>query len=365
MNIDNLEKQAEEALISCLRNAPGISLNKRIEPIPFGAIQPDLLYSIKNADFEQLLVVEIGNNGQPKPVREVVNQLVRIIQWYKEKNRKVYGIIVAPYISETAASICKEASVGYIDLVGNCYISFGTVYIRVEGRPNSFRSDRKLKSFYSPKASRILRVLLESPVMKEWKMDEMSKEADVSVGLVFKVKKLLDEREWIYNGEQGFSLSDPDNLLRDWSENYSFRKNKARDFYSLLSVSELETNLATACRERSLKYALTGFSGASRIAPAVRYQRVMTYIQGEVEELISALELKEVPSGSNITLLEPFDEGVMYGAREIEGIWIVASVQAYLDLVSFRGRGEEAAEALLNQVIMPKWQQQSEIIRSL
>jgi hypothetical protein len=75
--------------------------------------------------------------------------------------------------------------------------------------------------------------------------------------------------------------------------------------------------------------------------------------------------LKEVPSGSNITLLKPYDEGVMYGAREVDGVWIVAAIQAYLDLVSFRGRGEEAAEALLDQVIMPKWQQQNEIIPSL
>lgn len=364
MDIKKLEKQAEEAVLNCLGSIPDISANKAIEPLPFGAIQPDLLYQIKSADFEQLLVVEIGNNGQPKPVREKVNQLLRFIQWYREEDRDVYGIIVAPYISESAASICMDANVGYVDLVGNCYISFGTVFIKVEGRPNAFRDDRRLKSFYSPKASRVLRVLLESPAKKEWKMEPLSKEADVSIGLVFNVKVLLDEREWIDIGEDGFSLSDPGSLLQEWPDNYFFRKNKARDFYSLLSVSELETIVATMCREQDIKYALTGFSGASRIAPAVRYQRVMAYVQGEYEELIRSLELKEVPSGSNITLLEPYDEGVLYGAREVDGIWIVAAVQAYLDLVGFRGRGEEAAQAILDQEIMPKWQQQSEIIRS-
>ncbi len=355
MNIVNLKNQAEEALLSCLGNVPGISVNKIVEPTPAGMKKPDLLYSIEGADFGQLIVVEVGNNGQPKPVRERVNQLIRFIQWYREKDREVYGIIVAPYISESAASICMDANVGYVDLVGNCYISFGTVYVRVDGRPNLFRSDRKLKSFYSPKASRVLRVLLESPAREEWKMESLSKEADVSIGLVFNVKKLLDEREWIDIGEDGFSLSDPGSLLQEWSDNYSFRKNKGRDFYSLLSVSELETNLAAMCRDRGHKYALTGFSAASRMAPVVRYQRVMAYVQGEFEELVKALELKEVPSGSNITLLDPYDEGVMYGARRIDGIWIVAAVQAYLDLVGFRGRGEEAAHAILEQEIMPKW----------
>ena len=64
---------------------------------------------------------------------------------------------------------------------------------------------------------------------------------------------------------------------------------------------------------------------------------------------------KKVESGANITLLIPSDEGVFYGASEIEGVPVASPIQSYLDLVSFRGRGEEAAQFLLDKVIKPKW----------
>jgi hypothetical protein len=34
---------------------------------------------------------------------------------------------------------------------------------------------------------------------------------------------------------------------------------------------------------------------------------------------------------------------------------IVSLIQIYLDLKSYKGRGEEAAEVLLRDVIKPKW----------
>ena len=75
------------------------------------------------------------------------------------------------------------------------------------------------------------------------------------------------------------ALSEPEKLLSDWAQNYNFRKNRIRDFYSLKSVSEIEFSLAQLCQEEKLTYALTSFSGAARLAPAVRYQRVFVYIE--------------------------------------------------------------------------------------
>ena len=66
-------------------------------------------------------------------------------------------------------------------------------------------------------------------------------------------------------------------------------------------------------------------------------------------------ELKEVGSGANVTLLTPYDEGVYYGVSTREGSRIVSPVQLYLDLIGFKGRGEEAANAILEEVIKPLW----------
>lgn len=60
-------------------------------------------------------------------------------------------------------------------------------------------------------------------------------------------------------------------------------------------------------------------------------------------------------SGPNVTLLEPYDEGVLYGMQEIDGTNVVSDIQLYLDLKSYKGRGEEAAEFLYEQQLRKLW----------
>ena len=153
----------------------------------------------------------------------------------------------------------------------------------------------------------------------------------------------------------GLNLNDPMTLLEDWSENYKFRRSTALDFYSMLSPSEFEFQLGKVCQERRMSYGLTGFSGSSRYAPVVRYQRVMAYVQGDIEALADSLAIKPVGSGFNVTLLKPYDEGVLFGLEDIEGSQVVSPIQVFLDLKSLRGRGEEAADALFERVIQKKW----------
>ena len=43
------------------------------------------------------------------------------------------------------------------------------------------------------------------------------------------------------------------------------------------------------------------------------------------------------------------------GISEFDCLHIASPIQIYLDLVGFRGRGEEAATAILEEVIQPQW----------
>lgn len=65
--------------------------------------------------------------------------------------------------------------------------------------------------------------------------------------------------------------------------------------------------------------------------------------------------LKEVTSGPNVSVLEPYDEGVFYGLQEIDGTNVVSDIQLYLDLKNYKGRGEEAAEFLYEQRLRKLW----------
>ena len=342
--------EAEKALRECLERVPFLSI-KRIRREPrLGSASADIALRLKTPDGEQVVLVEVKSSGQPRVVREAVNQLLQ----YRSKVPEAYGVLVAPYISPQSARICVENGIGYVDLAGNCRLRFRQVYVEREGKPNPAPQRRDLRSLYSPRTTRVLRVLLLDP-KKTWKLQPLAQEAGVSLGQVYNVKKLLVDREWIRTDEEGLRLVEPSPLLTEWSQNYTYRRNAARDFYSLDAPPEIESKLATACRDRSVQYALTGFSAAARLAPMVRYQRVTAYVSGDFGGLVKTLGLKEVPSGANVTVLSPYDDGVFYGAADINGIQIVSPVQAYLDLVGYRGRGEEAATFLLEQVIQRQW----------
>jgi hypothetical protein len=91
---------------------------------------------------------------------------------------------------------------------------------------------------------------------------------------------------------------------------------------------------------------LTAFSGAARLAPAVRYQRAVVYVEADMNALTVSLGWKPVTSGANVSLLVPYDEGVFFDSREMDGTQLVTPVQIYLDLQNYRNRGQEAAQAI-------------------
>lgn len=345
-----LEKKAREALRSCLSRVPFIKIEKIKRETSRKAMKPDFLIKIALPEGEKDLVVEIKANGQPRLARDAVNQILR----YRDLDPYVYGVFLAPYISPKAGEICRQEGIGYLDLAGNCYLCFNGVYIEQEGKPNIFKVKRDLRSLYSPKAERLLRVMLNNPG-KSWKVEEIAKEAQVSLGQVSNVKKLLLDREWIQADKVGFMMNEPEQLLSEWEENYSFRRNKIKDFYSIKGIAQIETDLVEYCKRENVKYAFTGFSGAARFATSVRYQRAMAYLEDFDEGVALQLALKKVSSGANVSFFLPYDEGVFYGTREVGGARVASPVQVYLDVRSFRGRGEEASQVLLEQEIRQAW----------
>ncbi len=140
-----------------------------------------------------------------------------------------------------------------------------------------------------------------------------------------------------------------------WSNNYNYKENKIRNFYSLTNERTLEEKLIKYFKKRRISYAFTLTSGASRVAPFLRYKTVFAYVIDDFNRLTRDLNLKEVTSGPNVSFLEPYDEGVLYGQQEIKGAKVVSNVQLYLDLQSYKERGEEAAKFLLEQRLRKQW----------
>ncbi len=348
LNLEQIEREAADALRACLEEVPFARLaDVQEQPGSGGSV---LVARVGLPDTEQILVVAAKRNGQPRIVRDAVNALRRYVPQYPN----AYGVFVAPYVSERSAAICEAEGVGYLDLAGNCRLCFGRVYIRKAGHENPFGVKRELRTLFSPKAGRVLRVLLTAP-RRAWKVQELAQVAGVSVGQVSNVKKLLENREWIRPGAGGLRLTEPESLLAEWAANQRYRQDKSHSCYSIRSGIEFEQQLAESCNRRGMQYALTGFSAAARWAPMVRTPRMAAYVDGDVREIMTELQLKEVGSGPNLRLIEPGDNGVFHAAQAVDGIVLASPVQVYLDLKQAGGRGDEAAEAVLNEVIRPLW----------
>jgi len=85
--------------------------------------------------------------------------------------------------------------------------------------------------------------------------------------------------------------------------------------------------------------------------------KVFVFVDANVDAVASALDFKPIPSGSNVVLLKPFDAGVYYKSREIDGLKVVSDVQIYIDLKTYKDRGEEAADFLMQHSLESSWRQ--------
>jgi len=321
---------------------------------PDHQISPDLIAEVRTNNKKYLLVFEAKSAGQPRYTRMAVSQLKNIIG----NNKNWYGVFAATFLSEESKQICRANNIGFIDLAGNCLLKFDNVYLSIEGRPNPYPSTRPLKSIFSTRSSRVLRVLLCNPARK-WLVKDLSAEANISIGHAFNIKQRLLEFEFIEETDSGknlkFKLRNSELLLMKWADNYSYQKNRIRNFYSLDDVGAIERKLVNYFNENRIPYAFTLTSGSSKVAPFLRYTRVFTYINDDIDRIAEALNLKKVSSGPNISFLEPYDEGIFYGLQEVQGVKVVSDIQLYLDLQSYKERGEEAAKFLLEQRLKKQW----------
>src|SRR5881398_3061688 len=132
----------------------------------------DVAVKFRLGDAEQLVVVEVTSLGQPRQIRAAVTRLAEI----RRELPAAYPVAASVYIGPQSARILKDNNLGYVDLSGNCYLAFDHVLIEKEGKRNVRPSTRPLRSLFAPRATRVVRVLLED-IGRAWRLEELGKEA--------------------------------------------------------------------------------------------------------------------------------------------------------------------------------------------
>jgi len=350
------EAKIEALLKDLCARVPFLKLKSfRREAEVFGS-QPDWQVEVEAGDRSWMWVVEGKRHGQPREVRNGLLQLQRSLDQAKGKN--CYGVLVAPFLSKESARLCVEAGMGYADLAGNARLSFDQVFIETHGADNPFRVKRHLRSLFSAKAGRVLRVLL-TPPLRAWKVTELEAAAGVSLGQVSNVRRLLLDREWAVVSEAGLRLSKSEELARAWKDSYEPRPRARETAYTLLHGEALDVAMRAAFAEAGsgAHAVLASYSAARWFAPYARQATQFLYVDKQGADILKRhLQLQPAERGENVVLLEPREDDVFAGRVEAApGIWCSGLVQTWLDLSVAGERGGEAAEHLLREKLLPVW----------
>ena len=340
----------EQVLWDCLSEIPFVEMQKVEQRIIADPSRPEIVARARINGQERLILAEVKANGQPRLVREAVENILRYRQTYAD----AYGLVMAPSVPPQAAKICRQEGIGYLDYSGNCLLNFDFIFINKGGRSAPTAKKKNFRSWYSPRAERVLRTIYMHP-QRVWKIRELALEAHVSASQAFSIQRHLSERKWLEEFKNGFSLARPDLLLDEWSENYLPGRNVERVFNSSRSVLEIEALLASVCQEQIIPFALMGFSAAMRFDPLLHYDRVSAYVLSDLSKVITALELTETTGKGNVSLWIPQDEGVLRGAEQFDHAKVTSPIQTYLDLIGLEGRGEKAATYLWQHFMKDKW----------
>ena len=274
-------------------------------------------------------------------------------------------IFAAPFVSPRLAEVCWDRGWGWFDLAGNCRISVpGLLYLDRKGNEPVHRASRPDVNLGTPEAAQILRALLKpAPEALRWKSQrdlQQATEPGVSLGLVNKIVAHLRSEGHLANDEADrLRVVDPEKLLFAWRDAYRFDRMPRLELFTLLKAPEIEKIIREVNLDNPPNLAWAVFSAAERQAPMVRQPKFwLMAVDESSESLREMLQAKSVDTGANLTLLIAPDRGYLAGADHESALAACTSpLQTYLDTWHAGGRGQEAAEAIIDQQLRPKWKE--------
>jgi hypothetical protein len=314
-----------------------------------GTQTADLLVKFRLGDHEQTMVVDVVSLGQPRQIRAAVTKLSDI----RRALPSAYPVAASVYIGPQSARILKDNNLGYLDLSGNCSLAFEHVLIDKEGKRNVRPSTRPLRSLFAPRATRVVRALL-AEAGRAWRLEELAKAAEVSLGHSHNVVKRLEDLRWLERDDvQRIHLGKPADLIEAWAESYSYRANEIASYFVSERVTRrVMADLARAAAADNRRYAFTLSAGLSLVAPQARLGVIHAYLEGDPAPIATALGLHAAgEADGTLHLLSPYDPGVFHGLLDKAGLKVVCLPQLYADLVRYERRGAEQAEHLRREAM--------------
>ena len=317
----------------CARYEVGVTVDDRLRVL-------DAIYTVGPHSF----ALEWRRTGT---LMHVTNAVLYLKHTVCGPLRSEIPLVAVPYMGESGRAYCEQNGVAWLDLSGNTSISATGLYIQVIGRPNQFRRPGRPESAFGPKGSRIARWLLMNP-SATIRQRALASATGLDEGYVSRVvRKLIDGRLAIRD-DRGIEICDADLLLDTWNEEYRFDRHTLIAGHIAAATGEnLTRQVAHTLAERQVPYAATGLAAAWMWTKYAGFRLSTVYLKDAPStELTTTLGFRDEPRGANIWLVVPNDEGVFYGATDVEGVRCVHPIQTILDLKAHPERSREAIDVL-------------------
>ncbi len=314
----------------------------------------DAVVEVTSPDGQSVdIVIEVKQRIEPRTARSVAAQVQR---YCAELGEMAVPVVGAAYLSPRTRDALAKLGVGYVDTTGNVLIKISApgLFISAAGADRDpWPADYQLNSLRGRGAGAALRAIVDNHA--PFGVRQLAEIAGVPAPTLSRVIVLLDREGILMRNSRGTVLGVMwQGAIRRWAEDYGqLTSNRPTSLLDPRGIPFFERRLIRS----PLKYTATGAFAAQRFNPIAPARTASLYVE-DPYEAAEQLGLREVDSGANVMLLEPFDPVVFTGVTTRDGLVCVAPSQLAADLLTGPGREPEQGEELLRwmQENEPAWQ---------
>ncbi|MFH1329214.1 MAG: hypothetical protein ABIJ48_00930 [Actinomycetota bacterium] len=294
--------------------------------------------------------------GQARLVVETKKRANAATAWQlvHEGGRGAPVLLIAEETTAEARAILEDHGVAVIDGLGNAHIELPGLLFHLEGRrPRQHARPARLTG----KAGVIAQVLLLGP-QRDWRVQDLAKEADVAIGLAHRVLARLEAAGVVAIQGTGRNrvrrVANPTALLDLWAEETADRPTRTLAYLLAQTPQQLIRELGGRLERAGIDHALTGAAAGSLIAPfvtAVPVVEVWVAAGAAPEEVYAAVGADSVADGQNVVFLQGKDDTPLAFREQVDDLWVANRFRLYADLRRDPRRGREQADYLRQEVI--------------
>jgi hypothetical protein len=288
--------------------------------------------------------------------------VTRILDRYSTGSLPRDLVITARALSPGARELLDAHQANWADEQGNARIrGQGLLIVRDAPSGRAARADFS----WSPSALAIAEALLARDWPEGVSTGELARIVDWSPPQVSQVLQAFDEKGWTvkYGPQRGpkarRELSDREGLLESWAREVAAGEPEVRLMHRSMRspLAFLSEELAMALNEE-VRWAAGGWAAAHELAPvASAVPSLQIYVHEEdfgepLEQVIRAADLSDVAEGGRVAFF-PAPPSVIALSQHGGNFPLVSSPRVYADLLSFGGRGVDAATHLKEEVLDP------------